>query len=121
MSHISLKLRGRAMDIAQTIANLAAQFPDPDDRADARGFVKRVRKRNGLNDKQKADCIRDALAKGCSTYQDLITVTHFHREKITALVKQMEADGIVKLTPMVPGEGGGRPYIFIELIDDKVL
>ncbi|MFE6964712.1 ROK family protein [Agromyces sp. NPDC057679] len=57
---------------------------------------------------------------GTASRSDLADATGLARGSVTALVRQLEADGLVRETALVAAEGKGRPRTMLELSGDHL-
>lgn len=57
---------------------------------------------------------------GTASRSDLADATGLARGSVTALVRQLEADGLVRETSLVAAEGKGRPRTMLELSGDHL-
>ena len=80
-----------------------------------------IRKVHGFSDKDKRALILKSLSLGCSTYDDLVIETRMAKNQVIEIIKSMETEQIIELRTLKTGERGGRPIVYIHLIDPSVL
>jgi DNA-binding MarR family transcriptional regulator len=54
---------------------------------------------------------------GASSYEDIVRETCIDIASVKAVVDDLVSQGMVKREPTVSGPNGGRPVIFLSLID----
>lgn len=104
------------MDFANQMAALAATAPTVGSKKSAFRAVREIREEHGFSQQEKQRLVINALAMGCSTYDDLVEETKLAKPQVTTIIRAMEEAGTVELRQLGSGERGGRPTVYIHLV-----
>lgn len=118
MAEPSLKEKRRGLEFANQLAELASTAPDGFSKRRIYRAVSDMRQHYGFSDDEKRRYIALYLDAGCSNIGDLCRETGWHKAQISEIIRGMESDGHVRITPLSISTGG-RPGEHIRLLVDK--
>ena len=111
-SQLTAKQRRRRLEFADRVAALAPEAPDDSVRQMVYSTVNRIRQQFGFSDAEKKVEIERLIRLGAATIMDVVNESHFHKDDVLRLTKEMEAEGIIVFRRML-NLGVGRPQIYI--------
>lgn len=114
---LSIKHRRRGLRFAERIAQLLPEAPDEDARRDVYGLVTRMRIRYGFTAEEKRHLVLSRIRLGASTVHDLMRDTGFSQPAIWAILRQLEAEDLIRVQKMSTSaaEVGRRTHLILPL------
>ena len=112
MADVTIKQRKRGLEIAETVATIAAGAPDAFTKKTLYRAVVSIRKEFGFSESEKEAEVLRRILIGASTVNDLVRETGFPQPDVWRITRSLEKGGLVYFQSLST-TGNGRPATLI--------